>query len=358
MKPRLKSYYKQVNDSEIILVRDPGVQITLPDPGGEIRRLLELLNGERTTEEVTALLASARPGLTADDVTEAVLALNQAGLLEDAAAPVSLSAWQQERYLSNLAFFGTFASLERSRYQFQETLRGARVVMLGAGGLGSTVLYDLAGLGVGHLTVLDCDRVEARNLARQFLYSEADVGRPKLQLAVERLRAFNSEIEIVPVERRVHGPADVAPLLDRADLVICGIDTPREVYTWVNEACVAARVPWIAGGMYVARGTYYSVQPGRSGCLACLKLMQERQGDAAFTPPERINRGIGPVASLMGALVAQEAVRYLTGFAPPVSAGRYWVVDFVTGHADVGLEWPKLPDCPVCGHMHGEESRW
>ena len=107
---------------------------------------------------------------------------------------------------------------------------------------------------MGQVTALDCDRVELKNLARQFLYSEAEVGQPKLGRAVARARAFNSELRITPVERWVTGPDDVAPLLPGADLVLSAIDQPAEVQEWVNDACVAAGVPFITGGMQVARG--------------------------------------------------------------------------------------------------------
>jgi molybdopterin/thiamine biosynthesis adenylyltransferase len=352
VRPCLKqSYTRLVANGEITLTRETGVEMTLPDPDGQVLALLDLLDGDRTIDEVSRAMAERWPGLTADDVAEGIAALDGAGLLEDAAAPTTLSAWQRERYSSNLAFFGTFADLTRSRDSFQEALRRAHVVLLGVGGLGSTLLLNLAGLGVGQVTVLDCDRVELKNLARQFLYSEAEVGQPKLGRAVARARAFNSEVRLTPVERWVTGPEDVAPLLPGADLVLSAIDQPPEVQEWVNEACVAAGVPFITGGIQAGRGLYYLVIPGRSSCLACWRDAEAPAG-ATVTPagrPERVNRALGPAASLMGALIALEAVRYLTGFAPPVSAAKLWLVDFATGRSDVGYAWPRLPDCPVCG---------
>ena len=359
MKPRLKGFGQLRAGDEITLVRDAGVELTLPDPDGQVAALLDLLDGTRAAADLAGELGGRWSDLTPTDVAEGLAALDDAGLLEDTAAATTLTPWQQERYFSNLAFFGTFATLGRSRYDFQEALRRAHVVLLGVGGLGSTLLYNLAGLGVGHVTALDCDRVEAKNLARQFLYSEAEIGQPKLARAVARARAFNSEMEITPVERRVAGPGDVVPLLSGADLVLGAIDQPADVPRWVNEACVQAGVPYITGGMWTARGMYYSVAPGRSGCLACLRTHQERERGGERTPVrrERVNRGIGPVASLIGALISLEAVRYLTGFAPPISQGRMWVVDFATGQVDVGYEWPRLPDCPLCAVRAGGPKR-
>ena len=355
VRPCLKrSYTRRVENGEITLTRETGVEVTLPDPDGQVLALLDLLDGRRTIDGVSRAMVGRWPGLTPGDVREGVAALDAAGLLEDAAAPTTLTAWQRERYSSNLAFFGTYADLTRSRDSFQAALRRSHVVLLGVGGLGSTLLLNLAGLGVGRVTLLDYDRVELKNLARQFLYSEAEVGQPKLGRAMARARAFNSEVRLTPVERRVTGPDDVAPLLPGADLVLSAIDQPPEVQEWVNDACVAAGVPFVTGGMQVGRGMYYSVLPGRSSCLACWRSAEVPTAapDAPGTPagrPERVNRGLGPVASLMGALIALEAVRYLTGFAPPVSAGKLWLVDFATGRSDVGYAWPRLPGCPVCG---------
>jgi molybdopterin/thiamine biosynthesis adenylyltransferase len=351
VKPRLKSFSRLVTNDEIVLIRDKGVELTLPDSEGQVLMLLNLLDGTRSVREAAEAMTLHWPSLTLEDVVEGIIALDEATLLEDAAAHPGLSHWQQERYFSNLAFLGTFASLEKSRYSFQHTLRRSHVVLLGVGGLGSTLLYNMAGLGVGHVTALDCDRVELKNLARQFLYSEAEVGLPKLDRAVERAHSFNSEMRITPVEKRVSGPGDIAPLLPGADLVLSAIDQPVEVQDWVNQACVEAGVPFITGGIQVARGLYYSVYPGQSGCLACWQTLDERKLGGAEQPisRDRINRGMGPVASLMGSLVALEAVRYLTGFAPPISTGKLWLTDFATGESGVAYEWEQLPDCPVCG---------
>jgi molybdopterin-synthase adenylyltransferase len=352
-RPRLKDYARQVGADQITLFRDAGVEITLADPDGKVLALLDLLDGTRTVGEVAVGLAGRWPTVAAEDVAAAVAGLDEAGLLEDADAPTVLSSAQRERYFSNLEFFGTFASLDRSRFDFQQRLRSSHVVLLGVGGLGSTVLYNLAGLGVGAITLLDCDRVELKNFARQFLYSESQIGRSKLEQAVLRARSFNSEIRLRAVERRVSGPEDVASLLPGADLLISAIDRPPQVQDWVNEACVAAGTPFVTGGMQVARGVYHSVDPGRSGCLACLRVAEDR-ALADLPPialPEPVNRGIGPVASMMGSLVALEAARYLTGFAAPVSAGRLWLVDFVTGETGVAWEWSREPDCPACGSL-------
>jgi molybdopterin/thiamine biosynthesis adenylyltransferase len=358
-KPRLKSSYTRIkSEGEISLFREAGSWLSLPDPDGQLDALLDLLDGTHTTQAIAAAMAHRWPELTAAEVEEGIASLDEIGLLEDAAAASALTSWQEERYASNLAFFSTFAGLGHSRFEFQERLRRAHVVLLGVGGVGSTLLLNLAGLGVGRVTALDCDAVEGKNLTRQFLYTEAEIGQPKLAHAIARAQALNRELRIAGVERRVTGPEDIAPLLPNADLVLSAIDRPDEVQSWVNRECVAAGVPFITGGIQVARGGYYSVDPGRSGCVACWHAAAARAGNESpgSGGSEQVNRAIGPAASLVGGLIALEAVRYLTGFAPPVSAAKVWLVDLVTGEIGVGHEWSRLPDCPVCGTVNEGEA--
>jgi molybdopterin-synthase adenylyltransferase len=351
--------WERVGD-ELVVAFDPSEQLVLDDPSGQVEQLFGLLReGTRDVTQLAAELGGRYPDLTATEVASAVEALDGLRLLDNATRE-PLPAAQAERFFSNLAFFDTFATLDRSAEQFQRRLLNAHVVVLGAGGLGSTVLLNLAGLGIGRLTVLDDDLVEPRNFARQFLYTNTDVGAPKVERAAARLMAFNPALRVDTVNRRVGGPADVAPLLADADLLVTGIDRPDEVDAWVNEACLAAGVPYVRGGMLATRVVYWSVDPGRSACYSCALRADaaESAGSGTARVARRlvptvpaVNRGIGPVASLIGSLVAMEALRYLTGFTPPVAAGRFRVVDFRGGVTEIEQPWPRDPDCMACASV-------
>lgn len=352
MRPLLKPFFIVRNGSVVRLVREPSRAFEFDDESGVIEAALRLMDGSRDVPAVAAGLGDGWPDVSEDDVEDLVTALDRDGLIEDGSAPAVLSAAEQARYVSNLEFFGTFASLATSRQVFQDRLRSAHVLQLGVGGLGSSLLLGLAGSGVGRITLLDCDRVELKNLTRQFLYTEADVGCPKVERAAARARALNSGIAVDTVQRRVCGPADVADLLGDVDLVLCGIDRPRGVSIWVNDACAAAGVPMIVGGMGVTRLVYWSVLPGVSGCMRCWDPDREPMVDVAGPADGAglvaVNRALGPVASLAAGLVGVEALRYLSGFAPPVSAGRLWLLDLVTGACRVEEEWDRRADCPAC----------
>lgn len=352
---KLKNAVWQRAGDDLCVVSEPETQIVLSDPGGQVEHLLGLLReGTRDEAQLAAALAELGMPATQSEVTDAIAALDELRLLVDAASPVSLPDGQAERYFSNLAFFETFASLERPPASFQGALLNSHVVFLGTGGLGSTVIQALTGAGVGQMTLLDNDVVELRNFARQYLYRTQDIGLPKVERAAAWVRAFSPTTDIRAVGRRIGGPADVADLLAGADLVVSGVDQPDDIDQWVNEACVAAGVPLVRGGMFAQRLGYWSVDPGRSACLACheheLAAAAPEHGVALerlATGLDRVNRGIGPVASMVGALVAMEALRYLTGFAPPIAAGCQRFVDFATGDQE-RFAWTPWADCPVC----------
>lgn len=360
LRPRLKDqlFEPYAAGGEIRIYRDPGVYFTIADPDGQVARLIALADGGRTVREIADAMAAQWPSLGFTDVEEGLTTLDQFDLLEDAAAETTLDEPDQDRFFSNIAFFSTYATLSHSRFAFQEELRRKSVLLLGVGGLGSTLLYNLLGLGVGRIVIVDKDRVERRNFARQFLYAETDVGMPKVARAIARAQAFSSRSRIVGHDMSIGGPDDVLHVLDGADLVLSAIDQPANVQDWVNEACISASVPYVVGGMHFGRGLYYSVQPGVTGCRTCWKTSSDRAyGTSPLVRAPRVNRGIGPVASMMGALVSLEALRYLTAFAPPISSGRAWLIDFANGEAGVAHEWPRIPECVVCGARSAQRSK-
>jgi len=362
--PRLKSLNRLLGEGELLVSLDPKVRVRLADRDGRVLALFRLLSeGGRDVAELASELRAAGLESTADDVASAVAELDRLGWIEDSAAPTLLAEHQRERYASNLAFFDAFTSLSRPREELQDQLRHAHVLVLGAGGLGSAALMNLAGLGVGVVTVVDQDLVELRNFARQFTYTEAELGQPKADRVAAWLRAFDPTVQVVSFRRRVEAPQDVTDLLTgtqesgRVNLVVSAIDEPDEVDRWVNQACVAAGVPFIRGGLAYTQGLYWSVDPGRSACRECLERhrLQLAEGidrEAVDWPrvirQDRVNRAIGPVASVLGGLVAMEALRYLTGFVEPVSAGRYQLIDFATDCSVRTDAWAADPDCPVC----------
>src|SRR5580704_10467563 len=246
----LKDAVWERSGPDLNVIADPETELVLGDPEGTVEYLLGLLReGTRDPRALADLLASRFPQVSDADLTAALDALDELGLLVDAAAPDPLTGSQRERYFSNLAVFTTYASLDRPAASYQRALADAHVVFLGTGGLGSTVIQGLTGAGVGRMTLLDNDAVELRNFARQYLYREENIGSPKVKCAKAWVEAFNSDAKVRVVQRWINGPDDIADLLPGADLVVSGVDRPDEIDFWVNAACVGAGVPFVRGGM-------------------------------------------------------------------------------------------------------------
>jgi molybdopterin/thiamine biosynthesis adenylyltransferase len=349
--------------AELRVVYDRRDQLLVRDPDGTVAALLELLReGGRTTGELATALSDGRDPVPVEDVLAALAQLDDCGLVEDGDRLGRLSAAELERQFSNLAFFESFGSLARSREDFVRTLGDAHVLVLGTGGLNSNTIPHLCGLGVGRLTLLDRDTVDARNFARQYLYRWSEIGMSKVERAAEWVRAFDPSIKVEALQVGIEAAEQLDELLDRyqPDAVASGIDHPDDVDRWVNDTCVPRGIPFVRGGIWVTEGVVWSVDPGRSGCLECASRQALDDVDpagevatmlagrrlAATTP--RTNRGIGPVAGLLGALGSFELLRFLTRFEPPAYAGNPLLIDFANGCAMRRQPWRRHPDCPVC----------
>ncbi|MFI7107011.1 HesA/MoeB/ThiF family protein [Nonomuraea sp. NPDC050227] len=363
MRPRLKNVAWQRVGDELHLVYDLRDRLIVTDPGGQVEKLLALLReGGRTVSELADDLA-----LPVQDVLGAIEALDAERLLEDGDRLGVLDAAEAERHFSNLAFFESFGTLTRSREDLQRRLRESHVLVLGTGGLNSNTIPHLSGLGVGRMTLVDRDTVDVRNFARQYLYRWEDVGARKVERAAEWVRAFDPAIKVQAIDTGIESAGQLAELLDetRPDVVASGIDQPKEVDLWVNAACVGHGVPFVRGGITVTKGIVWSVAPGESACRGCVPadptrpeghadpdepaLSAEIAAARLFYSRPQPNRGIGPVAGLLGALGAFEVLRYLTGFEPPAYAGRPLTIDFAGACAMSQAEWSRNPECATCG---------
>ncbi|MEO6501875.1 MAG: ThiF family adenylyltransferase [Jatrophihabitantaceae bacterium] len=344
-------------EAGVRVVLDPRESIELADEDGSIAALLTLLaEGRHDLEGLFHALNPAFPAVSREDVRDAIEALDELRLLEDRDQTGDLTEDERLRHFSNLAFLRTFSTLEASAETMVRRVRDSHVLMLGVGGLGSNVLQNLCGLGVGRLTLVDRDDVEPRNFARQFVYRAQDIGRPKIERAADWVREFDPQIKVRTIRADFADSAGVAEVVNstRPDAVCAAVDDPAGIDEWVNAACVNAGVPFVRGGMTVTEGVIWSVQPGHSACFACPTDSDGSAGRGANSvlhqqSVARINRGAGPVATLLGSLVSFEILRFLTGFTAPRYAGATVVVDLA---GDCGLTITarsRQPDCPVCG---------
>jgi adenylyltransferase/sulfurtransferase len=223
----------------------------------------------------------------------------------------------------------------------QERLQAARVVVVGAGGLGSPAALYLAAAGVGTLGLVDCDRVEISNLQRQVLFDSAAVGRLKTEAARERLLALNPEINVVAHTLTLRAE-NVLEVLRGYDVVLDGTDRLTTRYL-VNDACVLLGKPLVTAAIHRFEGHAMTYLPGRGPCYRCLFAAAE-EGVVASCAGAGV---LGVLPGVLGAIQATEAVKVLTGIGEPL-AGRLVTYDALE------LRFVELPvtrraDCAVCG---------
>jgi molybdopterin/thiamine biosynthesis adenylyltransferase len=249
---------------------------------------------------------------------------------------------------------GSFSGAELQRYARhimlreiggpgQKRLKTARVLVIGAGGLGSPALLYLAGAGVGTIGVIDGDVLEGSNLQRQIIHSDQRIGMPKVFSAEIAMRALNPFIEVRPYNRKLtEGIA--AELVAEHDLVLDGTDDFDTRYL-VNRACVAAGVPLISGALTQWEGQLGLYDPARGGpCYACVFPVRPAPG----LVPTCAEAGVAaPLPGIIGAMMASEAVKHLTD-AGETLKGRLMIHDALYAETRV-IAVKRRNDCPVCG---------
>jgi molybdopterin-synthase adenylyltransferase len=255
------------------------------------------------------------------------------GLAEE--APFPLSDTQLERYGRQLA-------LPQWGLAQQSAVGEARVLVIGAGALGSPVALYLAGAGVGRIGVVDDDAVELSNLHRQLLHFTPDVGVPKAESAAAKLRFLNPDVVIEPYRARVE-EANAAALVEGQDLVVDCSDSFATRYA-VNAACCAARVPLVEGGVTGFSGLVMTVRPGDTACYRC--AFPHAPEDAASCAESGV---LGPAAGVVGSLQALEALRLLADLDGGPADG-FLQIDLLE-QAYVRVRAPRRADCPDCGAL-------
>jgi molybdopterin/thiamine biosynthesis adenylyltransferase len=224
----------------------------------------------------------------------------------------------------------------------QQKMRKAKVLVIGAGGLGSPVLQYLAAAGVGTLGVIDDDIVSLSNLQRQVLFDENQLDMPKVFAAKTKLEALNPHITIRPYNRRLTAVAAQA-LFAEYDLVLDGTDNYK-TRSLVNAACVATKTPLISGAISQWEGQV-SLFDSANGtpCYACIFPEEPAVGLA----PSCAEAGVmGALPGVIGSIMAAEAIKYITG-AGQMLAGEMLIYDALYGESrKIGLQ--KSAECSVC----------
>lgn len=224
----------------------------------------------------------------------------------------------------------------------QEALKSARVVVVGAGGLGCPVALYLGAAGVGHLTLVDDDVIELANLQRQIAFETAQIGESKAETLAARVRRINPGVSISVVNRRLE-LKDFAREVAEASLTLDCSDNFSTRFA-LNRACVTAGVPLISGAATRGEGQL-SVYDSRNPDSPCYHCLYPEQGNEDLTCSEA--GVIAPLVGMIGSAQAMEAIKMISGVGRPL-VGRLLILDAWE------MQWREMkltkdPDCPVCG---------
>ncbi|MDR2104254.1 MAG: HesA/MoeB/ThiF family protein [Deferribacteraceae bacterium] len=224
----------------------------------------------------------------------------------------------------------------------QERICAGKVLVIGAGGLGSPVLYYLAAAGVGEIGIADGDEVDLSNLQRQILHTEADIGRAKTASAVEKLSAVNSNVKF-NVYHEFLTAENILGIVKDYDFIIDGTDSFSSKFL-INDACVLAKKPFSHGGILRFSGQTMTINPFQSACYACVFDAPPPSGSV----PSCSQAGIlGSVAGMLGVIQATEALKFLSGAGAPLY-NAILSFDALTMTFRKAL-LKRNPRCRICG---------
>lgn len=316
---------------------------------GVSRGFLELRIGELAPDRSRAILAvcgsGARSLFAADTLT-------QLGYADVASVAGGYAAWLASGLPVERGALDADSSERYSRHLLlpevgvagQSRLANARVVLIGAGGLGSPAALYLAASGVGHLRLIDDDRVERSNLQRQVLHADARVGMLKTESARMTIAGLNPRVNVELVSERLRA-ANVEDVLAGADVVIDGADNFPTRYL-LNAACVNLKLPLVYGAIHRFTGqvSVFDARRDESPCYRCLFP----EPPSAAEAPNCAEAGVlGVLPGVIGVLQATEAIKLVLGRGDPL-VGRLLCYDALAATFRE-LRLPRDPDCPGCG---------
>lgn len=249
---------------------------------------------------------------------------------------MALTDEQLERYSRHI-------TLKEIGVRGQKKLLAAKVLIIGAGGLGAPAAMYLAAAGVGTIGIADCDNVELSNLQRQIIHTTDDVGKSKVQSAAEAVKSLNPDVEVITYHEYVNSK-NTADMIANYDFVIDGADNFPTKFL-INDACVLERKPFCHAGILRFEGQLMTYVPDEGPCYRCIF---EAPPPKDAVPSCREAGVIGAMAGVIGSLQALEAVKYITGQGKLLT-GSILVFD------GLKMEWRKVklpkrvPTCPICG---------
>ncbi len=254
--------------------------------------------------------------------------------------PRSFSAEQRERYSRHLL-------VPEVGIEGQQKLLDARVLLLGAGGLGSPTALYLAAAGVGTLGIVDDDVVDLSNLHRQVIHTTERIGTPKVDSAAATIKALNPDVEVVGYPTRLDA-SNIIEIIDGWDIIVDGADNFPTRYL-LNDASIRLGIPVVSAAILGFEGQLSVFAPGRGPCYRCLF---RQPPPAELAPSCGANGVIGVLPGTMGLLQATEVIKLIIGAGDPL-IGRLLMYDALAA-SFTELKVRQDPECPICSRDPAE----
>jgi molybdopterin/thiamine biosynthesis adenylyltransferase len=224
----------------------------------------------------------------------------------------------------------------------QTKLLEAKVLLVGAGGLGSPAALYLAAAGVGTLGIIDADVVDFSNLQRQILHTTADVGKPKTESAKASLQALNPDVTVITYQELLHS-SNIFDVIQGYDVIVDGCDNFPTRYL-VNDACVMANIPNVHGSIFRFEGQATVFKPQEGPCYRCLYPEPPPPG---MVPSCQEGGVLGVLPGIIGTIQAIETIKLILNIGKPL-IGRLLMYDALK-MAFRELRLRRDPTCPLCG---------
>jgi molybdopterin-synthase adenylyltransferase len=319
--------------------------------------LLSLADGTATTVDLLQRVAQAFGAEAARDLPAWITQQLASGLLTYAEETPEALPGTKDRYARHSLFY---ASLGAKPELAQQRLKQARVTVLGVGGIGTWVSYLLAAAGVGQIRLVDGDFIEESNLTRQVLFGPSDLGKLKVEVAAERLRAQRPDLVCQTCVLHFSSEQDMETAIGDADLVVLSANTPARLNEWMDRYAVLHRIPWLrAGYAHTSAICGPLLVPGQTACQACVTrgthdgYLEELPFVAEINQRYQV-ASFGPINGISASLAANEVITWLAGLQPePATLGAMVVVDSRT----LSLERFPLerdPACPRCSALFSD----
>lgn len=226
----------------------------------------------------------------------------------------------------------------------QEKLKKSKVLIIGAGGLGSPAAYYLAGAGVGTIGIIDADVISASNLNRQILHAAKDIGRSKVDSAREAILRLNDQIE-VKTYPYLFTKENGQELVREYDFVLDCVDNFESKFL-INDLCVIEKKPFCHGGVIRFQGQALTYVPGQGPCYRCIFEDVPEKGTAM--EPSKVGI-IGAIAGVIGSVQALEAIKYMVGIGELLT-GRMYILDGLTMQTRIA-NFPKATPGCICNRI-------